>query len=364
MNAKFLITCVRGLEEISCKEIREIIGKKCEKAWSGALIVESGYDDIFLLNYLSKTISRVIILLEMREFENLDEIYTIVKKIDFSEYIDKNQSFAVRSKREGSHDFTSIDVSRVVGKAVIDSYMDSCRTRLKVNLDEPDVILRCYVRKNLFILGIDTTGDKALYKRGYRKYNHPASLNPAIANAMVRISMFKDEESFIDPFCGGGTICIEAVHHICGVPNFFRNDYAFWKLKFVDCEKFNKIKENIDKNVFIKKLNVNGCDLFEKHVKGALINAKSAKVDINFFKCDATKIKLDYDRIVSNLPFGLRIGRKKVVYKLYKDFQENLKKADFKRCVILVADYKCFEFDEKVDIVYGNLPAHILTIEG
>ena len=359
-----LVTCVRGLEDISCKEIYKITGRRCRKAWSGALRLRASYKDIFLLNYTSKTISRVIVLLAEEEFKSLDDIYKIVKNIDFTEFIEKDQSFAVRSKREGKHDFTSIDVARVVGQGVIDSYRDSARVRLRVNLDEPDVIVRCYVRQNFFMIGIDTTGDRALYKRGYRKYHHPASLNPAIANAMVRISEFKEEESFIDPFCGGGTICIEAVHYVCNVPNFFRNDYAFWKLRFLDIEEFKNVKRKIDEKVFIKKLNVNGCDLFEKHVKGAKLNAESAKVSINFFKCDATKIMLNYDKIVSNLPFGLRIGRKKVVYELYKHFQENLKNGEFKRCVLLVADYKRFEFDEKIDIVYGNLPAHILIIKG
>ncbi len=362
--AELLVTCVRGLEEVTCREIFEITKRRCKKAWSGALRLKANYDDVFHLNYLSKTISRVIVLLAVEEFESLDDIYKVVKNIDFTKFIESEQSFAVRSKREGKHDFTSIDVARVVGQAIIDSYRDSTKKRLRVNLDEPDVVVRCYVKQKLFIIGIDTTGDKALYKRGYRRYQHPASLNPAIANSMVRISEFKEEESFIDPFCGGGTICIEAVHYICGVPNFFRNDYAFWKLKFLDTEKFRKIKEKIDEKVFIKELNVNGCDLFEKHVKGAFLNAESAKVKINFFKCNATKIKLDYDRIVSNLPFGLRIGRKSIVNKLYKDFQKNLKKSCFKRCVLLVADYKNFEFDRKIDIVYGNLPAHILIIEG
>ncbi len=355
---KILATTVPGLEEQAIQEVEELISIRAEKVWGGALLLECSERDIFLLNYRAKLLSRVVVLLALEEFESLSDIYRIARGLDYAEYISEGQSFAVRCKRQGEHDFTSMDVNSIVGKAVLDSHPGE----IKVNLNAPDVIVRCYVRGNRFMLGIDTTGEKALYKRGYRVYNHPASLNPAIAHAMVRLSGFSEKDTFIDPFCGGGTICIEAVHRLFSVPNFFRDDYAFWRLKFLPIQEFVEIKREIDSRVKIGKARVYGCELFEKHIRGARENARSARVEVEFFKCDATRVNLNYDRIVSNLPFGLRIGKKKLVHKLYQDFIENLNKSDFKTCVLLLEDYSQFSYTKRISILYGNLPANIIII--
>lgn len=100
------------------------------------------------------------ILLHREEIPNiaLDDIYKRVYNIDWTEWIKENQSFAIRPLRAGEHNFTSIDIGRVAGEAVIKSYQRDKNIRLKVNLDEPDVIVRVEVIFDELIVGIDTTG--------------------------------------------------------------------------------------------------------------------------------------------------------------------------------------------------------------
>lgn len=300
-----------------------------------------------------------MISLESKKFSNLEEIYKIVKQIDF-DFIKPEQSFAIRALRVGEHDFTSIDIGRVAGQAVIDSYKESKGIRLKVNLDEPDVIIRTDVIHNELYVGIDTTGDDALHKRWYRVYNHPAPLNSAIASCMIRLANWNKNKSLFDPMCGGGTIPIEAALKERNIPIGKNREFAYFKL-------YGKILPYIEENR--EFMEIYGMDKFKKHVNGAIRNAESAGVKdtINFFQGDATLKKLEADIIITNPPYGLRIGSKRILKDLYSKFVENLF-AD--KIVVITAEYKIFEsflenhyYDYyKIPVKYGNLDARIFVM--
>ncbi len=84
-----------------------------------------------------------------------------MKSIDFREVIKPEMTFAVRAERIGEHSFTSIDVARIAGQAVIDSYLDTSKVRLKVNLDNPDVEVNVLVRFDEILVGINTSGSRS-----------------------------------------------------------------------------------------------------------------------------------------------------------------------------------------------------------
>ncbi len=368
MKHEFVATTTRGLEKVSMEEVEELVGRKAEIFRSGSIRFKGTLKDCITLNYVSRSLHRIILLLVKGTFQKLDEIYKMVRSFSFTDIIQQEQSLAVRAQRHGTHDFTSLDVASKVGQAVIDSYLDEKKIRLKVNLNEPDVILRAYVVDDFFFLGVDTTGDESLHRRGYRVYQHPAPLKPTIAYSLVRLSRWKSEESFIDPMCGSGTIPIEAVRYAWKVPSGFsrKSGYAFQKLKFFDQQEFQRIKDEFDSNIQKFKVDVHGCDLFRKHVEGAKLNAKEAGVDVNFFVGDATKVNLDYDVIVTNPPYGLRIASKKVLDKLYRGFAENLLKSSWKKLVVMTSESRLFlKYMGKdvnvvsLDIMYGNLPTKI-----
>jgi tRNA (guanine6-N2)-methyltransferase len=361
-----LATTTLGLETIAITEIRELTGRTAVVAHRG--MVRSSVDeaDIFKLNYCSKSLHRVLLLCGECTFSSLAEIYQQTRAIEFTRLIHPTQSFAVRPKRVGSHAFTSEDIGRVVGQAVIDGYEAEQKVRLKVNLDQPHVIIRAEVRHDRFWISLDTTGDDSLHKRGYRTYQHAAPLKPSIAYSLVRLSGWKASESLLDPMCGSGTICIEASLWARGVPNWFRQNYAFWNLHFMDRRHFLELKREIDARVRLRKLRIRGSDVVEKHVQGARENAEAAGVELEFVTGDATRDPLNADRIVTNPPYGLRVGRMGSMEKLYHDFLANLYQHEWKRTVILTGQPELIPEDrvaERVEIMYGDLPASILILE-
>jgi len=362
---KFYATLPPGLEDVASEEIKRLGGSIEEiRKLRGRVFFKGKKKLISELNYKARCIERVILLLVRGFFENLDEIYYAIKKLDFKFL--EGKSFAIRSMRTGEHDFTSIDVARVAGQAVIDSFMENYKKRLRVNLNEPDVIIRVDVVENEFFVGIDTTGDDALHKRWWRVYNHPAHLNSTIACAMIYLSEWKKNENLIDPMCGSGTIPIEAALIGRNIAPGKNRMFAYSKICNCDVPKVKEGKDIMD---------IRGIEKFRKHLDGAIKNAESAGVldTISFKLGDATKMDGNYDVIITNPPYGLRIASKKVIEKLYNGFVRSAKECmnDKSRLVVITAEEKILReaiANKRLSIVherfvrYGGLNTKILVV--
>ncbi len=359
---ELLVTTTPGIEDVSKEEIKELINKEAEKVRSGMLRLNCTQEDLFKLSIHARTIYRVILLLLETEFDNLEDIYRKIREIDFSDFIEVHQSFAVRAERiDKKQNFTSHDLASATGQAIIDSFREK-GARLKVNLEKPDVIFRAEVCDNTLRLGIDTTGDHSLSRRNYRVYQHPASLKPVISFSLVKIAGWKASESLIDPTCGSGTIPIEAARFAYGLTN--RKNTAMLRLSFLDTKKFLDMHQKAE--IKEEPLRIYGCDISRKHIQGAKKNAEKAGVKVEFFCNDARRIALDYDIIISNPPYGIRLGNPRKIENFYKDFARNLKKyeREWNKLVVLTAsplfEKYMGEAEKRMNILYGSLPARIL----
>ena len=298
------------------------------------------------LNERSRLLHRVIVEIASKRFEGIGEdeperalkrIEDFVASLPVERYVKVSETFAVRSFRKGEHKITSVDIAKTVGKAIFDRL--SRFGTPKVNLDHPAVIFRAELVGEVFFLGIDTTGDSSLHKRPWRVYDHPAHLKASIANALIELAR-PDGGSVIDPFCGSGTIPIELA-------------LRGYKGRIIGLEKFRK------------------------HLNGAKMNALSAGVleRIEFVLGDATRLREHVEGVdfaVSNLPYGLKIGRKSMIPKLYMDFFRELSKVLEKRGVFITTEKRAieraitengFEIKHHRLIGHGGLMVHTYVIE-
>ncbi|MEM2281108.1 MAG: tRNA (guanine(6)-N2)-methyltransferase [Candidatus Bathyarchaeia archaeon] len=374
----FFATTVMGIEDIAAREVEEILDFKAERD-VGRILFKGRVSDIYLLNLKARTINKIFIQLCHSRFENLNNIYTIAKNLDYTWIIDPQQSFAVRTERIGVHNFTSMDVSRVVGQAIIDSYASATGERLRVNLDAPDVEVYCIVRNNEFLMGINTTG-ASLHKRHYRVYNHPAALKPTIASAMLKLGRWPSAKSLLDPMCGGATIPIEAALEAKGIPpGKLREDFTFFKLKICSREEFERLKAETQARELKNQFTIYAMEKFTGHILGGIENAKKAGVyeTINFKVGDATKVEdypdINFDLIVVNPPYGLRANPKEGVRKLYEKFLQALKKKFAGSTLVLItaASKRFMEASENVGVTimderrvwHGELLTSIFTCQ-
>ncbi len=364
---RLLLTTSQGIEDLASVEVRSLLDKigvpfRVEEkplGVEGRVLAEVGeafYTDekgrkrelsvATYLNEKSRLLHRVIVEIASERFEGISDeeperalgrIENFVASLPVERFVKVSESFAVRSFRKGEHKITSVDIAKTVGKAIFD--LLSRFGKPKVNLDHPSVIFRAELIGETFFLGIDTTGDSSLHKRPWRVYDHPAHLKASIANALIELAK-PDGGSFIDPFCGSGTIPIELA-----------------------------LKGYSGRIACLER--------YRKHLRGAEMNALSAGVydKIEFILGDATRLSEHVDRVdfaVSNLPYGLKIGRKSMIPKLYMDFFSELAKVLEKRGVFITTEKRAieraieengFEIRHHRLIGHGGLMVHTYVIE-
>lgn len=358
-----LLTCLMGLEEYVLKEL-EKWGYRGKVVGKGRIVSNI---PIPLANYTLRTVERVLLLLDVESsVKTLEDIKKVAENIEWDDFLDTLHSFAVRSERFGTHPFRSVDVEREIGGVIVEWFIQKHGKRPPVNLENPWVTVRVDVINDTVYFGLDTTG-KALHRRGYRVYEHPASLNATLASALLMESGWKD--LLLDPMAGGGTIPIEAYLGKRNIPHFFFRNFDFERWGLWNIWRWRR---KVRKKIRWITDDIYGSDLFKKHVLGCRINALSAGAKIKCFQWDASKIhKLPFtpEHIVTNPPYGLRIADPRKVDILYRDFAYSAVKAGSKEIVAISTKWKRFAqylenagFDVKIKgkVLYGKLPVRIV----
>lgn len=310
----FFATTVLGLEDVTAREIEELTGTEALR--DVAKVIFHGRPvDAARVNYASRCCNRVFILLVRKSVGGLEDIEKAAKEVEYSEFINDDQSFAVRSERHGSHPFTSMDISAAVGRSVIESFRASRGVRLRVDLKNPDVELFALLRGSEFILGLNTTG-RSLHHRFYRVYHHRAGLSAVIAASMLRLSEWSPSESILDPFCGSGTIPIEAgLMGLKIAPGLEFMDMAMHRLKIFSKDELEKVRKSLRASEERwKELRIFGSDASLRSIEGALMNVRAAGLEgrVRLMQGDVTQIdkwlNMSIDKIVTNPPFGVRMS--------------------------------------------------------
>jgi len=347
---EYLSETIKGIEDLAAKEIVEL-GGKIKEIGAGYIIYSGEKELIYRANYLAKNIDRVVIILQKGPLGNEEEI-------EMPNFMKNAKECSLTMHTENS------ELSRKKIKELLRGKMKQlCK-------DGKEVInaryaLFSYISGNNDILGIDTTG-APLRERGYFKFRHPASLNPLIANAMVKSG---GEREIIDPFCGSGTILIEAHHHWSKTPNMFR-DFQFSEIDEINQEFGAQIANMINKwqNEHMGKYY--GIDINKKYVFGAHENAKAAKASISCTVGNAESLHRYVDSvklIITNPPYGLRVGTKKDVFKLYENFALELEEHFSGVNMVIITPYEKFEHYftvlEKRNIQFGKLAVWLYKLK-
>ncbi|MDI3471847.1 MAG: putative N6-adenine-specific methylase [Thermotogaceae bacterium] len=307
---KYLATCASGLEGALCKELRNM-DYKILHTIRGRVLFEAPIEDVFKLNLWLRTAERVIMVLKQFKAENFDELFDGISQISWGDYINKKGAFPIaKVKSNKSKLFSLSDIQAVSKKAIVASL--SRKYKIKTFEEKGPVFpVHLYIKKDIVTIGIDTTGENGLHKRGYRIYVSEAPLRETIAAAMVLLSNWNSENPLWDPFCGSGTIPIEASMIALNIaPGLFRKFICnYWPFLDSNLWKFEveKAKSSIKSNDF----SITGSDISAKMIEIAILNAKNLKLhkkikfeNKNFF--EITKIP-PKSWIITNPPYGRRL---------------------------------------------------------
>ncbi|MGL4790744.1 MAG: THUMP domain-containing class I SAM-dependent RNA methyltransferase [Anaerotignaceae bacterium] len=316
-----IATTTFGLESCVKREVIRL-GFSDVKTFDGRVEFTGDESDIAKANLWLRFASKVLI--KVGEFKALtfDNLFEGTKALDWGSIIPVDGKFTVTGKSVKSTLFSVPDCQAIVKKAVVE------KMKAKYNVtwfDETgaDYTIQVALLNDIATLTIDTTGG-GLHKRGYRETAMVAPIKETLAAAMVDLSYWNKSRPFLDPLCGSGTLAIEAAL-------IARNIAPGLNRKFA-CEEWDIIEKSVWKQARVEAYKAVDYDFMPKiyasdmdaaAIEVAKENAIKAGVDdcIEFSVKPFQEAKLigDYGCVITNPPYGERIGELKEVEQLYKD---------------------------------------------
>ena len=329
MMYDLIATSTFGIESITAKELRAL-GYEDLKIENGKVTFEGDEMDIAIANVHLRTADRVLIKMAEFEARSFEELFQGTQKVDWSKIIPIDGVMHVVGKSVKSTLHSVPDCQSIVKRAVIKSMSESYGIE-QFSESGPVYKIEVAILKDVVTLTIDTTGP-GLHKRGYRELAGIAPLKETLAASMLLVSRWRDDCELIDPFCGSGTILIEAAMIAQNIAPGVNREFV--------CETWPTMRESIFKMVRDgaknsekqKDIRLIGYDIDYRTLKVAMENAKKAGVDkyIEFQKRDFMEFSTSrkYGFIISNPPYGERIGEKEILNGLYKHMGNVKKKLD------------------------------------
>lgn len=314
-------TSTFGLEKILADELKEL-GYYDLQVENGKVNFQGDIYDICRSSLWLRTADRVRIKVGEFEATSFEELFDKTYDLPWEEYLPENASFPVEGKSINSTLFSVPDCQAIVKKAAVEKLKSKYKKEW-FQEDGPLFRLEVAIHKDIATLTIDTAG-AGLHKRGYRKNFKGAPLKETLAAGLLKIAGYSAETPLIDPFCGLGTIPIEASLIGKNIAPGLNRDFAFEKWPFVSKKQIDTARtEAKDLADYEASLYIIGNDLDEESIKMSRENASHAGVenDIHFQKRPLHKLgtKKKYGMIVCNPPYGYRLEEKKQVKKIYKD---------------------------------------------
>ncbi len=329
---KLMAPCHFGLEAVLKKEIIDL-GYDIAQVEDGRVTFDGDEEAICRANVFLRSAERVLIQIGRFKALTYDELFEGIKALPWEMYIPKNGKFWVtKASSIKSKLFSPSDIQRIVKKAMVE------RLKSQYNIswfdeDGAEFPVRVFLFKDEVIVGLDTTG-ASLHKRGYRKLPSKAPISETLAAAMIMLTPWKHNRILVDPFCGSGTIPIEAALMAANIaPGMNRSFTAEqWKNIIPAKEWYDVIDEAHDMIDESVEVDIQGYDIDDEMIKIARINARDAGVEkmIHFQRRSVSELShpKKYGFIISNPPYGERLEEKKDLPKLYKTIGDRYKALD------------------------------------
>ncbi|MEG0295401.1 MAG: class I SAM-dependent RNA methyltransferase [Clostridium sp.] len=343
MDYNIIATTTFGLEGITAKELKAL-GYDDLKVENAKVEFVGDEMDIAIANIHLRTADRVFIKMAEFEARSFEELFQGTLAVNWGDLIPENGVMHVIGKSVKSTLHSVPDCQSIVKRAIVKSMSNKYGVE-QFTEDGPVYKIQVAILNDKVTLAVDTSG-VGLHKRGYREEAGVAPLKETLAAAMVLISRWKGEMPLVDPFCGSGTILIEAAMIMQNIAPGLRRAFVAETWPTIGKEVFDGVREGAENTIKNKDVKILGYDIDGRILRTARSNAEKAGVDkfIEFHARDFKKFSSSdkYAFIITNPPYGERLGEKEEVEELYYKFGELKRKLDLWDVNILTA-YEGFE---------------------
>ena len=315
------VPCLFGLESLVADEMRRLDLKNVQ-AENGRVHCEGTLADIARLNINLRCGARVLMELGSFPARDFEALFQGVYALPWEDYISRDGEFPVKGYSLNSQLHSVPACQSIVKKA------SAKRLGEKYGVETlPESGSRYQIQfsiiKDVATLYLDTSGE-GLYKRGYRAKNMGAPLRETLAAALVTLSRYRGKDPFCDPFCGSGTIAIEAALIAKNRAPGLNRAFSAQKWRWLDSGLWLQAADEAMDGEYDGAYDIWGGDIDPKAVAIARANAEKADVEdaVRFEVADAAAFRRDapYGRVVTNPPYGERILEKREAEELYRAF--------------------------------------------
>ncbi len=319
MTYKYVATCLFGLERLLDEEI-DALGYKRLYTIDGRTVFEGDESAAARCNIGLRYAERVFILVGECHAESFEQLFEGTRSLPWEEYIGERDAFPVSGHSIKSALFSIPDCQKIVKKAVVERLKTKYRSSWFAE-DGKKYQIEFFILKNEVMLMIDTSG-AALHKRGYRPGTLEAPLRETLAAALATVARPREDVLFWDPFCGSGTIAIEAAMIMTNrAPGLLRK-FDGENFDFIDKKVWENARDEAKSAIKETKFEAYASDINPECVAYAKECVKRAGVAANVkaFERDALKITTGGRRgtIVCNPPYGERMFTMAETEELYR----------------------------------------------
>lgn len=323
------VTTASGIESVTAKELKNL-GIENPKAIEGSFTFVGSDLTIARLNMFLRTGERVYIKVGEFFADTFDQLFEGTKNIPWENYLKADSKIIVNGKSKKSQLFALSSCQSIIKKAILNRLTD----KYSVNFFPEDgsvFNIEFSINDDKVIILLNTSG-AGLHKKGYRELVGEAPIKETLACAMLLLSDMNGDRPFIDPFCGSGTIILEAARIALNIASGkLRNfDYQYWD--FFDKTAYDTAYLEAQDTESPKKLRFSGFDIDPKAISLAQRHASLAnlsdKVHIQVQDVSVLSSRYKNGCIVTNPPYGERLLDLRKVNELYKTLGEVYKKLD------------------------------------
>ncbi|KIL75086.1 THUMP domain-containing class I SAM-dependent RNA methyltransferase [Bacillus badius] len=321
-----MATAAMGLEAVVANEVKNL-GYECQTD-NGRVIFQGDESAIARCNMWLRSADRVKIIVGEFKATTFDQLFEATKALPWEQYLPKEAEFPVQGKSVKSTLFSVSDCQAIVKKAIVERLRNKYRIQTWLQETGPLFKIEVSLLKDKATLTIDTSG-AGLHRRGYRIAQGGAPLKETLAAALIQLTNWHPDRPFVDPFCGSGTIPIEAALIGQNIAPGFNREFVSEEWHWMGEEVWENARvEAEDVANYNQPLDITGSDIDHRMVDVAQKNAFEAGLaDLIQFKQMNVKdfsTSKEYGVIVGNPPYGERLGDRPEVEQMYQEMGQAL----------------------------------------
>jgi putative N6-adenine-specific DNA methylase len=329
---RFFATCPRGLESALASELANL-GAKGARATDGGVAFEGEIALAYTVNLWSRLASRVLWQVGFGRYRDQQDIFDAALKLRWQHWFRVDDTIRVNVTAIRSP-LTSLDfITLKIKDAVCDRFRLETGKRPSVDTGSPAIRIHAFLTSDTCTFYLDTSGE-ALFKRGYRHDALEAPLRENLAAGLLTLAGWDSSRVLLDPFCGSGTIVIEAAMIACDIAPGLERSFGFERLSWFDRKAMDTRREQATARARLGRESARavliGSDSASSAIAAAQANIAGAGLErlIDLEVADARSIAAPAPAglIVTNPPYGVRLGADDDLRRLYAEFADNLKR--------------------------------------